>query len=220
MVNIQFPPAFYKVLSKFEGSFIEDSNKFILDQIFFGDITTCQDVKLINCPGATNEHLEALAGVGRVPLLPYKEYFQMSRFLRRMSIINCDNISEAGILPYFTGFDLRRSQKLEVVLPFLPYTGLVQIVWKRRSRYPRPANLYLDIAHKYREQIRGKRLRFSTKTFSEESDGERVMLAEKGTKKRLYLQVGPCFYCDARSSRHCHQSSIDFRTSPNRTSTE
>uniref|UniRef100_A0A0N4ZS89 F-box domain-containing protein n=1 Tax=Parastrongyloides trichosuri TaxID=131310 RepID=A0A0N4ZS89_PARTI len=153
------PYAMTNVLSKFEASFVDDDAliQVLINSHSYSKLT---DLKFVQCPSITNDILLHIANY--------------CTKVKKISIINCDDVTEAGILHFVKTFNDRKSRNL-------------QIVWKRDRKYARPASFYLQLVSDHQHLLKGLKARFFSKRFCEENDGERIVIWNND-KKTLNIQ--------------------------------
>uniref|UniRef100_A0A0N5B672 F-box domain-containing protein n=1 Tax=Strongyloides papillosus TaxID=174720 RepID=A0A0N5B672_STREA len=153
------PIAMNNVLSKFEASFVDDNAllNILINSHSYAKLT---DIKFVQCPSVTNDILSHIAN--------------NCTKVKKMSIINCDDATEFGMLQFVKAFHIRKSQNL-------------QIIWKRDRKYARPASFYLQLVSDHQDLLKGLKARFFSKKFCEENDGERIVIWNN-EKKMLNIQ--------------------------------
>uniref|UniRef100_A0A1I7X674 F-box domain-containing protein n=1 Tax=Heterorhabditis bacteriophora TaxID=37862 RepID=A0A1I7X674_HETBA len=158
--SLQVPAALFSVMTKFEASFVEDVAVFHAF-LMAAPLKILREVKLVECCAVDNEVITSLAK--NAPLL------------RKLTLKKCENTTEAGILHFVLGLSTRLSKDL-------------QVTWVRDRRFARPASFYLELVHTHKEMLKGKRMKFFTKTFSETDDGEHIIISDREKGKSLMIR--------------------------------
>ncbi|KAK5972461.1 F-box domain protein [Trichostrongylus colubriformis] len=159
-IDLRPPTSLFYVLTKFEASFVEDVVLF-QSLLMSGTFKVLRESKFVECDALTSEVLQHLS--------------ESAPVLRKLGVLSCAKPKDADLLIFISSMAARTTPHL-------------QITWRRDRRVGSLAACYLSLVHEHRESLKGKKARFSSKTFSANEEGEEIIIWERDNTKTVQIR--------------------------------
>ncbi|KAJ1368186.1 hypothetical protein KIN20_029265 [Parelaphostrongylus tenuis] len=137
--NLAPPTSWFNVVTKFEASFINDVVLFET-LILSGQLHVLRECKFVECDAVTSDLLTHLS--------------MFAPMLRRLDALSCSMPEDMDVLLFVPSISTRIASQL-------------QITWRQNDRHAKSlAECYLALKHERQDILKGKKARFTAKTFS------------------------------------------------------